>query len=241
MTLWTRSRIATIFWAASVTWTIAAVHKTVAPWPAAGQQGVVAWPLDCDPSVLSPVEADQCRMRRRLEGKRLFEQETFGGNGRTCLTCHSVETGTIAPLDVQARLAADPLDPLFVHDGLDDGTTGTSRITEHATIRISLPLPAHLTLASDPAATHVIVNRAVLTTLNAPALDSALMWDVRDADLEAQALGAIRGHAQNLIEPTPLELELLAEFQQSPRFFSNGRLRKFAETGVPPTLPEGEI
>jgi len=29
-----------------------------------------------------------------LEGKRLFELETFGGNGRTCQTCHSQATGT---------------------------------------------------------------------------------------------------------------------------------------------------
>lgn len=65
------------------------------------------------------------------------------------------------------------------------------------------------------------------------------MWDVRDASLEAQAFGAIRSHAQNLIEPTPLQLELLAEFQRSPRFFSNGALRRFAEGGPPPVLPEG--
>ena len=28
-----------------------------------------------------------------LEGKRLFESETFGGNGRTCQTCHSAGDG----------------------------------------------------------------------------------------------------------------------------------------------------
>src|SRR5262245_38766957 len=27
-------------------------------------------------------------------GRRLFERETFGGNGRTCSTCHSADTGT---------------------------------------------------------------------------------------------------------------------------------------------------
>jgi cytochrome c peroxidase len=40
--------------------------------------------------------------------------------------------------------------------------------------------------------------------------------------------------------PTPLELELIAEFQRTQRFFSNGHLRKFADTGVPPALPEGD-
>src|SRR4029453_8789964 len=38
-----------------------------------------------------------------LEGRRLFDRETFDGNGRTCLTCHSRETGTVSPKDAQAR------------------------------------------------------------------------------------------------------------------------------------------
>ena len=33
----------------------------------------------------------------RRDGRRLFERETFGGNGRTCLTCHSRKTGTVSP------------------------------------------------------------------------------------------------------------------------------------------------
>ena len=31
----------------------------------------------------------------QLDGKKLFDKETFGGNGRTCLTCHSERTGTL--------------------------------------------------------------------------------------------------------------------------------------------------
>lgn len=205
-----------------------------------GPSSVADIPLDCDPDALPAPQSEQCRMRRRLEGQRLFERETFGGNGRTCVTCHSRETATFSPGDAQARLAADPNDPLFVHDGLDDGIAGTSRIQEHATVRITLPLPAHLTLQDDPAATEVTFNRSTPTTKNTPALDPALMVDLRAADLKVQALGAIHEHAQNAIEPTDLELELIAEFQRtSSRFFSNGRLRKFAETGEPPTLPEG--
>ena len=56
-----------------------------------------------------------------LEGKRLFEHETFGGNGRTCQTCHSAATGTVSPEDAQKRFEQDPNDPLFLHDGSDDG------------------------------------------------------------------------------------------------------------------------
>src|SRR5688572_21171846 len=68
------------------------------------------------------------------QGQRLFNHETFGGNGRTCRTCHSGDDGTIDPAEVAERLAQDPSDPLFVHDGLDDFFNGTSRIAAHATI-----------------------------------------------------------------------------------------------------------
>ena len=54
------------------------------------------------------------------DGRQLFERETFGGNGRTCLTCHSRKTGTLNPEQVQDRFDDDPDDPLFVHDGSDD-------------------------------------------------------------------------------------------------------------------------
>jgi len=54
-------------------------------------------------------------------GRRLFEKETFGGNGRTCLTWHSQETGTVSPEDAQRRMSRDARDPLFLGDGSDDG------------------------------------------------------------------------------------------------------------------------
>jgi hypothetical protein len=235
-----RSRAGTLITISIIAWTLAVVHQGFSPQTVSGDQGLTHIALDCNPAELSTAEAQQCEMRRRLEGQRLFEQETFGGNGRTCLTCHPVETGTLSPEDVQARLVADPDDPLFRHDGLDDGVAGTWRILQHATVRVTLPLPAHLTLLDDPNATHVTFNRGVLTTLNTPALDPALMSDLRAADLKVQAVGAIRDHAQNGVEPTELQLELIAEFQASNRFFSNGHLRKFAETGIPPQLPLGE-
>lgn len=197
-------------------------------------------PLDCKPAELVEPLAEQCRSARLAEGRRLFESETFGGNGRTCATCHSAETGTISVTDVKNRLAANTSDPLFVHDALDDGVAGTSRIEQDATIRVTLPIPKHLTLVGQPNATHITVNRGTPTTQNTPALDTRLMWDLRDNTLEAQALGAIRGHAASTIEPTALQLELIAEFQRTDaRFFSSEVLQRFARTRVPPTLPEG--
>jgi hypothetical protein len=38
-------------------------------------------------------EEAESHVSRQRRGRRLFERETFGGNGRTCLTCHSRETG----------------------------------------------------------------------------------------------------------------------------------------------------
>src|SRR5688572_30313066 len=67
--------------------------------------------------------------RQREAGRRLFEEETFAGNGRTCATCHGPETGTLSPEDAQHRYREDPNDPLFLHDGSDDGTgNGVSRM-----------------------------------------------------------------------------------------------------------------
>src|SRR5262245_52031026 len=57
----------------------------------------------------------------RQDGKDLFERAPFGGNGRACRTCHSRSTGTVSPLDAETRHAADAKDPLFAHDGSDDG------------------------------------------------------------------------------------------------------------------------
>jgi cytochrome c peroxidase len=197
-------------------------------------------PLDCNPATLPPPQDKLCMLVRRQEGRRLFTRETFGGNGRTCQTCHSRRTGTFSPEDALRRLIRRPRDPLFLHDGLDDGVSGTARILQHATVRITLPLPPNVTLKHDPSATHVIFHRGTPTTKNTPALDPVLMYDLRNNSLQEQALGAINGHAQNLIEPTTLQLDLIAEFQQTARrFFSNRKLRRFAAGGPPPALPQG--
>jgi hypothetical protein len=174
------------------------------------------------------------------EGRRLFRKETFGGNGRTCETCHSKNSGTISPADVQERLQTNPSDPLFLHDGLDDGVSGTFRITQHATIRIVRPLPPNIKIAGNPSATSVVLLRGVPGTLNTPALDPALMYDLRARTLGDQALGAIHDHAQNTVEPIEEQLALIAEFQRTDsRFFSSDALEDFARGGPPPALPKG--
>jgi hypothetical protein len=175
--------------------------------------------------------------RARVSRRRLFRKETFGGNGRTCETCHSPSTGTLSPEDVRLK---SPSDPLFVHDGLDDGASGTSRIAEHATIRVVRPLPPNVRIAGDPSATSVVLFRGIPSTLNTPALDPALMYDLRARTLSEQALGAIHDHAQNTVEPTQEQLALIADFQRTDeRFFSSDVLRDFASGGPAPVLPPG--
>jgi cytochrome c peroxidase len=177
---------------------------------------------------------------QRLDGKRLFERETFGGNGRTCLTCHSRDTGTVSPADALARFQKNPKDPLFLHDGSDDGQGhGVSRILQDATILITIPLPPNVTLKDEPNARSITLRRGIPTTLNTPAFDPVLMLDGRAPTLMAQADDAIRGHAQNTQTPGATDLLRIAQFQVTDDFFSSRTLRDFARGGLNPVLPEG--
>jgi cytochrome c peroxidase len=186
-------------------------------------------------------ELDQDELGIELHGGKLFDKGTFGGNGRTCLTCHSKETGTLTLADVQRIIdKADPDDAFLIHDALDDDGISTTRVQAHATIRMTIPLPPWLSMADDPGATHVTVFRGIPSTLNTPALDPVLLHDGRAPTLPEQALGAIRDHYQNTVEPTSEQLDAIAEFQRTAaRFFSSPALRKFARTGAPPELPPG--
>jgi hypothetical protein len=178
-----------------------------------------------------------------VNGRQLFDEERFGGNSRTCLTCHSRENGTITVQDAARRFATNRQDELFLHDALDADGEGLRRFLSHATIAVEIELPPYVTLADEPGRRSIIVNRGIATTLNAPAFDGrgsvALMLDLRDSDLQKQALGAIRGHAQSTVTPTAAQLTALATFQQTDaRFFSSPELRAFAAGGAPPQLPD---
>ena len=176
-----------------------------------------------------------------LEGKRLFEQETFGGNGRTCSTCHSAATGTVSPQDAQERFRKDPNDPLFLHDGSDDGQgNGVTKMLADATIRMVITMAPNVELADEPGVRTVALRRGIPTTLNTPALDDVLMLDGRQPSLEAQATGAILDHAQG-VGPTMAQLRAIADFEHTNAFFSSPALRRWAlEKGAAPTLPEGQ-
>ena len=199
------------------------------------------------PKAAMRILAGQQRQSDAFEGRRLFERETFGGNGRTCLTCHSHATGTVSPEQARARFENNPDDPLFVHDGSDDDDgdgfgdgAAVTRMLADATILMRIPLHPNVTLKNDPSARFVTVRRGIPTTLNTPALDPVLMLDGRQPDLESQALGAITDHAQATRTIQSRELALIAEFQRTAKFFSSPALELFARGGVAePTLPLG--
>ncbi len=209
--------------------------------PAAGGQPV------CERAATDLLLPDEeCRAERRAEGLRLFDHETFGGNGRTCVTCHSVETGTLNPQQVRDRFARDRNDPLFRHDGLDDFASGTSRIRRDATILVEIPLPPNVSLVDDPEARSVVLARGIPSTLDIVASDKYFQMDLRVEGAEQQAAGAIDGHAQAGVAPTEQQLELLAEVQATDRrFFSSDELHAWAnglsldEPGLPePRTPQ---
>jgi hypothetical protein len=171
-------------------------------------------------------------------GQAAFEQETFGGNGRTCRTCHDHATGTLTLEAINDRFEDDPDDPLFLWDGTDDFISGNERLLTRGTFLIRRPLPPGVSLANDPGATEVVLARGTPTTKNI-ALDPVLMLDGREPDLPTQALNAIVGHAQATEMPTMLELLGIEAFQKTPEFFSRLSLLVYAYGGPAPQLPQG--
>lgn len=179
----------------------------------------------------------------RQEGARLFEKETFGGNGRTCSTCHRAEEGfSTTPAGAQKRFAADPKDPLFRPADSDDGAGNQyTRLLAHATIRVEIPLKCpNIWLEDDPTAKSVILNRGIPELLNTPALDPMLMSDGRAPDLEQQALAAVHDHVNPTVELNANDLQHVAKYEVTEDFFSSDVLRSFSNGGPVPELPPGK-
>ena len=176
-----------------------------------------------------------------------------GKSGRSCSSRQPSEATEERAGPVTARRPApflretrgsgsgkNPNDPLFLHDGSDDGLgNDVTRMLTHATVLMTIPLAPNVTLADDPDATTVVLRRGIATTLNTPALDPVLMLDGRQPDLESQAAGAIVDHAQGVV-PSEADLHALAEFQKTSAFFSSPALRRFAlKKSDAPGLPRG--
>jgi cytochrome c peroxidase len=201
----------------------------------------------------------------RMDGKRVFELEQFAGNGRTCITCHSPETGTVTPAEVKARFAQDPTEPLFRAKDSDDGTGSSyNRLLNWALFTVQVETHANclpcLNSPSDPPdplrpetcivqpemdeAGRVITRQVTLfrgtgNTINTAPLDEALMLDGRVDNLEDQARGAVHAHYDNMEEPTDKDLQRIAQFQHTRDFFSSDELYEFDNGGPAPVLPPG--
>jgi hypothetical protein len=176
--------------------------------------------------------------QRGPSGRHLFTRAEFRGNGRTCVTCHSLRTGDITLDHIETRFAENPFDPLFRAIDSDDGTGATyHRLLTHATFRVFVDLPANIRLADDPAATRVALFRSTLPTNNI-ALDPFIMWDGRERDLAHQALSALVTHSEITEQPTAEELQRIADFQED-RLFSSHALEDFAGGEAAPSLPAG--
>src|SRR5262252_7596530 len=171
-------------------------------------------------------------------GAQLFTDGEFGGNGRTCVTCHSLRTGDITLERIQARFAENPGDPLFRPIDSDGGAgVSYSRLLTHGTFRVFVQLPSNIQLADDPGASRVALFRSTLPTNNI-ALDPFIMWDGREPDLPHQAFDALVTHSQITERPTPDDLQRIADFQTH-QLFSSRALANFAGGAPPPFLPEG--
>lgn len=179
-------------------------------------------------------------------GDRLFHEETFGGNGRTCATCHGDESGTISHDEATAAFLAQPpilpwtqpANPLFRAIDSDEGLGLTYvNLTSRAVFRVTIPLPENVVMLDDPTAREVTLNRSSLSVMNV-ALEPVLMWDGRQPNLEHQALAAVNAHYEPGRLPSARERREIADFQRR-TFFSSEALRDFHRTGRPPELPPG--
>jgi cytochrome c peroxidase len=182
--------------------------------------------------------ADVRRSPQVKAGERLFDNETFHGNGRTCATCHAGKNETLSPEDI-VRLARHGRhdDPIFRSIDADVvGGNTYDRLLTNATIRINIPLPDNVAIQGSTARSAELF-RGIPSTLNAPALQPVLMADGRAPNLQAQAAGAIAAHMEPGTTPTQDQLDDIAAYEQTQ--FSSAQLESFAAGGPEPVLPPG--
>ncbi len=170
-------------------------------------------------------------------GQVLFNNETFGGNGRRCADCHPsgvTQSGTLNPQQVQALFNSNPNGPLFRHDAADTiGGNTFNRFKQHATVLIPIPLPANVRIVGS-SAREVLLRRGIPTTKNTPKLDPVLMYDGRAPNLQEQARDAIARHAQST-NVTTQQLNDIADFQRT--LFNRVNMTLFGTVGTVPHLP----
>jgi cytochrome c peroxidase len=165
-------------------------------------------------------------------GEDVFFHETFGGNGRTCATCHDPRNEfTVSPDLVRQRYRSDPSHPLFRPIDSDDGRGNDyTTLLDHALFRVTIPLHPNVTLVDARGQRTITVWRGVPSIANVD-LTAPYLQDGRAATLQEQALGAIRDHMRPVRKPTAKELDALAAFERE--FYYPLRLRSIDDASDP--------
>jgi cytochrome c peroxidase len=168
-------------------------------------------------------------------GKALFEKPLEGTNGRSCATCHVLdEATTLRPESVQARLEANPDDPLFSRLDADDPESATLTF-EHlkkGLVRVVLPLPDNMDVIDREGNVTTAPDRTIFVWRGVPsvsntAITAPYQLDGRQGTLEDQAQAAITSHSEGPLVARE-QLQQIAEFQRamfsSPRAWLVSRL-----------------
>lgn len=186
-----------------------------------GQGGAVG--VGASDSALIETASGELLTANRL-GRRLFFQEfpDVQGNGRTCNTCHVAEDGfQLSPAHVEERWQAlqqrrrdrcDADDPLFRSIDADDFDSDFTTLRRDGLVRVNIQMASNVRVLDDPTARSVAVWRSTPTVFNV-ALTAPYQWDGRFPDLAAQALGALRGHAEIGRDPPARLLDAVSAFE----------------------------
>jgi cytochrome c peroxidase len=154
-------------------------------------------------------------------GKALFEKPLEGTNGRSCATCHVLdEATTLRPESVQARLEANPDDPLFNRLDADDpeAATLTFEHLKKGLVRVVLPLPDNMDVVDREGNVTTAPDRTIFVWRGVPsvsntAITAPYQLEGRQKTLEDQAQAAITSHSEGPLVSRE-ELEQIAEFQR---------------------------
>lgn len=148
-------------------------------------------------------------------GRKLFFEETFGGNGRTCGTCHPTPTLVLTPADIAVL---PPDDPFFA--GVMDFDPEMAR---HGMIRY--PLGGASLFEPD-----MVVFRSIPTIRNvrrtAPFTSDGRASNLQEQALEATLLHLLDGAVDRPGErlPTAEEIDAIVAFEEAMQEPESGRM-----------------
>jgi hypothetical protein len=177
-----------------------------------------AWLISC----VTPPEPPTLEEK----GRQLFFNETFGGNGRTCGTCHRAEDNfTITPAFIATLPQSDPLFVAETNPDLARGFEVPAQMRAHGLIRENLDgfedLDNKFTLRGVP---HTLAQRTSIASPDGPRTGWSGDGSPGDHTLRSFAVGAVVQHFPKTLNrvagvdfrlPTEEELDALEAFMLS--------------------------